>query len=97
MNFSDEFTLLLTRKCITGQNEREESTQYTTVTQSAACASYESNYWRMQNICTTSDRLKRFVFQRCRLLLSVVIVENLKSTPLSQCKYATLYGYEAVA
>ncbi len=29
---------------ITGQNEREETTQNTTVTQSAACASYESNY-----------------------------------------------------
>jgi hypothetical protein len=28
----------------TGQNEREETTQNTTVTQSAACASYKSNY-----------------------------------------------------
>jgi hypothetical protein len=29
---------------ITGQNEREETTQNTTVTKSAACASYKSNY-----------------------------------------------------
>ncbi len=28
-------------KSITGQNEREESTQNTTVTKSAACASYK--------------------------------------------------------
>jgi hypothetical protein len=46
----------------------------------------------MQNNCTTSDRLKRFVFQRCRLLL-VVNVKN-KHT---QWKYATFYGYETVA
>ncbi len=47
-------------KFITGQNEREESTQNTTVTNSAAYASY--TYWRMQNNCTTSDRFKRFFF-----------------------------------
>jgi hypothetical protein len=29
---------------ITGQNEREQTTQNTTVTKSAACASYKSNY-----------------------------------------------------
>ncbi len=29
---------------ITGQNEKEETTQNTTVTKSAACASYKSNY-----------------------------------------------------
>jgi hypothetical protein len=52
----------------------------------------EPNYWRMQNSCITSDRFKRFVFQLCRLLL-VVNVEK-KHT---QCKYATLYGYETVA
>jgi hypothetical protein len=34
-------TDLDTRKFITGQNEREESTQNTTVTKSAACASYK--------------------------------------------------------
>ncbi len=45
----------------------------------------------MQNNCTTSDRLKRFVFQRCRLLLVV----NVKKRH-AQCKYATLYGYETV-
>jgi hypothetical protein len=50
-----------------------------------------STYWRMQNNCTTSDRLKRFVFQRCRLLLVV----NVKKRH-AQCKYATLYGYETV-
>ncbi len=49
-------------------------------------------YWRMQNNCATSDRLKRFVFQRCRLLLVV----NVKQKH-AQCKYATLYGYETVA
>jgi hypothetical protein len=49
-------------------------------------------YWRMQNNCTTSDRFKRFVFQRCRLLLVV----NVKKK-YTQCKYATLYGYETVA
>jgi hypothetical protein len=49
-------------------------------------------YWRMQNNCTASDRLKRFVFQRCRLLLVV----NVKKKH-AQCNYATLYGYETVA
>jgi hypothetical protein len=49
-------------------------------------------YWRMQNNCTTSDRLKRFVFQRCRLLLVVNVQKK-----HTQCKYATLYGYETVA
>jgi hypothetical protein len=49
-------------------------------------------YWRMQNNCTTSDRFKRFVFQRCRLLLVVNVQKK-----YSQCKYATLYGYETVA
>ncbi len=49
-------------------------------------------YWRMQNCCTTSDRLKRFVFQRCRLLLVVNVPKK-----HTQCKYATLYGYETVA
>jgi hypothetical protein len=49
-------------------------------------------YWRMQNNCTTSDSLKRFVFQRCRLLLVV----NVKKK-YTQCKYATLYGHETVA
>jgi hypothetical protein len=52
----------------------------------------EETYWRMQNNCTTSDRLKRFVFQRCRLLLVV----NVKKKH-AQCKCATLYGYETVA
>ncbi len=46
----------------------------------------------MQNNCTTSDRFKRLVFQRCRLLLVV----NVKKKH-TQCKYATLYGYETVA
>jgi hypothetical protein len=41
----------------------------------------------MQNNCTTSDRLKRFVFQRSRLLLVV----NVKKKH-AQCKCATLYG-----
>ncbi len=49
-------------------------------------------YWRMQNDCTTSDRFKRFVFQRCGLLLVV----NVKKKH-TECKYATLYGYETVA
>jgi hypothetical protein len=52
----------------------------------------ERHYWRMQNNCTTSDRFKRFVFQRCRLLLVV----NVKKK-YTQCKYATLYSYETVA
>ncbi len=47
------------------------------------------SYWRMQNNCTTSDRLKRFFFQRCRLLLAVNVEKK-----HSQCKYATLYGCE---
>ncbi len=46
----------------------------------------------MQNNGTTSDRLKQFVFQRCRLLLVVNV--NKKH---AQCTYATLYGYETVA
>jgi hypothetical protein len=46
----------------------------------------------MQNNCTTSDRLKRFVFQRCSLLLVVNVQKK-----HAQCKYATLYGYETVA
>ncbi len=33
--------LLVKMKFITGQNEREESTQNTTVTKNAACASYK--------------------------------------------------------
>ncbi len=49
-------------------------------------------YWRMQNNCTTSDRFKRLVFQRCRLQLVVNVTK--KNT---LCKYATLYGYETVA
>ncbi len=49
-------------------------------------------YWRIPNNCTASDRLKRFVFQRCRLLLVVNVTKK-----HSQCKYATLYGYETVA
>jgi hypothetical protein len=36
--------LLVPCNFITGQNEREETTQNTTVTKSAACASYKSNY-----------------------------------------------------
>ncbi len=40
----------------------------------------------MQNNWTTSDRFRRFVFQRCRLLLAV----NVKKKH-TQCKYATLY------
>ncbi len=51
-----------------------------------------STYWRMQNNCTTTDRFKRIVFQRCRLLLVV----NAKKK-YTRCKYATLYGYETVA
>ncbi len=54
----------------------------------------ERKYWRMQNNCTTSDRFRWFVFQRCRLLL-VVKVE--KKNTVTRCKYATLYGYETVA
>ncbi len=46
----------------------------------------------MQNNCTTSDRFKRFVFQRCRLQLVV----NVKKK-YTKCKYATLHGYETVA
>ncbi len=53
---------------------------------------HSKTYWRMQNNCTTSDRLERFVFQRCRLLLVV----NVKKK-YAQCKYATLYGYGTVA
>ncbi len=49
-------------------------------------------YWRMQNNCTTSYRLERFVFQLCRFLLVVNVKEK-----YTQCKYATLYGYETVA
>jgi hypothetical protein len=45
----------------------------------------------MQNNCTTSNRLKRFVFQPCRLMLVV----NVKKKH-TQCIYATLYGYETV-
>jgi hypothetical protein len=36
---------------ITGQNEREETTQDAIVTKSAACASYKSNYCDLQNNC----------------------------------------------
>ncbi len=56
------------------------------------CIQEYTQYWRMQNNCTTSDRFKRFVFQRCRLLLVV----NVKKKH-TQCKFATLYGYETVA
>jgi hypothetical protein len=42
---------------ITGQNEREETTQDTTVTKSAACASYEINY--VTYITATYTRAKR--------------------------------------
>ncbi len=37
-------TSSLSRNLITGQNEREETTQDTIVTKNAACASYKSNY-----------------------------------------------------
>jgi hypothetical protein len=43
-------------------------------------------------IAQQSNRLKRFVFQRCRLLLVVNVQKK-----HAQCKYATLYGYETVA
>ncbi len=42
----------------------------------------------MQNNCTTSDRLKRFVFQRCRLLL---IVNVKKSTLSANMRHCTVY------
>ncbi len=35
---------IVSENFITGQNEREETTQDTIVTKSAACASYEINY-----------------------------------------------------
>ncbi len=54
-------------------------------------------YWRKQNNCTTSDRLKRFVFQRCRLLLVVNVKKKHTQKKYTQCKYATLYGYETDA
>ncbi len=41
---------------ITGQNEREETTQDTIVTKSAACASYEINY--VTYITATYIRIK---------------------------------------
>jgi hypothetical protein len=41
-------------------------------------------YWRMQNNCTTSDRFKRSVFQRCRLLL-VVNVKNKSHSGGANC------------
>ena len=47
----------MTWKFITGQNEREETTQNTTVTKSAACASYKSNY--VTYITATYMRAKR--------------------------------------
>ncbi len=46
------------------------------------CLSYLApflTYWSMQNNCTTSDRLKRFVFQRCRLLLVVNVTKKAHS------------------
>jgi hypothetical protein len=42
---------------ITGQNEREETTQNTIVTKSAVCASYKSNY--VTYITATYTRAKR--------------------------------------
>ncbi len=42
-------------------------------------AGENNTYWRMQNNCTTSDRLKRFVFQRCRLLLVVNVKKKLSA------------------
>ncbi len=44
-------------KFITGQNEREETTQNTTITKRAACASYKSNY--VTYITATYTRAKR--------------------------------------
>jgi hypothetical protein len=41
-----------------------------------------SQYWRMQNNCTTSDRLERFVFQRCRLLLVVNVKKKVHSVQI---------------
>ncbi len=43
-------------------------------------------------VCITSDRFRRFVFQRCRLQLVV----NVKKEH-TRCKYATLYGNKTVA
>ncbi len=45
-------------------------------------------YWRMQNNCTTSDRFKRFVFQRCRPARWLLAV-NVKKKH-TQCKYADI-------
>ncbi len=39
-------------------------------------------YWRMQNNCTTSDRLKRLFFQRCRLLLVVNVKKKAHSVQI---------------
>jgi hypothetical protein len=49
--------LMKFRNFITGQNEREETTQDTIVTKSAACASYEINY--VTYITATYTRAKR--------------------------------------
>jgi hypothetical protein len=49
-----------TENFITGQNEREETTQNTTVTKSAACASYKSNY--VTYITATYTRAKQHLF-----------------------------------
>jgi hypothetical protein len=40
----------------------------------------------MQNNCTTSDRFKRFVFQRCRLLLAV----NVKKKYSANMRHCTV-------
>ncbi len=74
---------------ITGQKEREETTQNTTVTKSAACASYKSiyvTYITATGVCKTmSDRFKRFVFQRCRLLLVVNVKKSTLSANMRHC------------
>jgi hypothetical protein len=49
--------MIYIKNFITGQNEREETTQNTTVTKSAACASYKSNY--VTYITATYTRAKR--------------------------------------
>jgi hypothetical protein len=47
-------------------------------------------YWRMRNNCTTSDCLKRFVFQRCRLLLVVNVTK--KHTQCKLCDIVRLWN-----